>query len=68
MIFEINMNELSEISGGVRLTAKQMKAILAMDRAKQNSNKQKRYEKLWGNLDSSVVPYLVGPRPSPIDR
>ena len=63
----MNLKELSQISGGAGPTPKQLKAILAWDRGKQNADKRKRYEKLWGNLDSRVVPYLVGPRPSPID-
>ena len=63
----MNLKELSQISGGAKPTLKQLKAIRAWERGKQNADKRKRYEKLWGNLDSSVVPYLVGPRPSPID-
>ena len=64
----MNMKELDQISGGATLPLDDLKAILAWHRAKQNSDKRKRYEKLWGNLDSRFVPYLVGPRPSPIDR
>ena len=64
----MNMKELDQIAGGATLSPDQLKAILAWHRAKQNADKRKRYEKLWGNLDSRVVPYLVGPCPSPIDR
>ena len=62
---ELTSDELSVIYGS-QIKAKDIKKILAWDRAKQNSDKVKRYEKLWGNLDSTVVPYLVGPCPNPM--
>ena len=62
---ELTLDELSDISGSL-INAKDIKKILAWDRAKQNSDKVKRYEKLWGNIDSRFVPYLVGPRPNPM--
>ncbi len=62
---ELTLDELSVIYGS-QIKAKDIKKILAWERAKQNSDKVKRYEKLWGNLDSTVVPYLVGPCPNPM--
>ena len=62
---ELTSDELRDICGS-QIKAKDIKKILAWDRAKQNSDKVKRYEKLWGNIDSTVVPYLVGPCPNPM--
>ncbi len=70
MINEMNMNELNEISGGRRrckMTAEDMKLILAIDRSHRNSEEKKHYEKNYGDLASGAVPHR-GPCPSPLDR
>ncbi|KZR78266.1 hypothetical protein [Prochlorococcus marinus] len=62
---ELTSDELSVIYGS-QIKPKDIKKILAWDRAKQNSDKLKRYEKVWGSVDARVVPYLVGGCPSPM--
>ena len=62
---ELTSDELRDICGS-RIKAKDIKKILAWDRAKQNSDNLQRYKKVWGSVDARVVPYLVGPCPSPM--